>query len=454
MVSFAQSLYDRPGIEGVRRRQIVSILQAALEAVDPAEAVKRFMRLQDGALWVHDRVYDLATIEHIYVVGAGKAGAPMAQAVEDILGDRITAGAINVKYGHVAPTQRIRVREAGHPIPDEAGVEGSHEIAHWLAQAGPNDLVLCLISGGGSALLPLPVEGVTLGDLQTLTDALLRAGANIVEINSIRKHLDRLKGGKLAALTNGAQVIALILSDVVGNPLDAIASGPTVPDSSSFADAWTLLERYGLITQAPTAIRTFLQAGCRGEIAENPKEGDPLFERVQNVIVASNDLAAQAAERTAQELGFSTLLLSTFIEGEAREVARVFAALAREELASSRPISRPACIIAGGETTVTLRGHGRGGRNQEMALSGALRLDGLTDVALVCLATDGTDGPTDASGALADGATIMRARALGLDAWAHLENNNAYPFFAALGDLLLTGPTNTNVNDLTFVLVW
>jgi hydroxypyruvate reductase len=454
MASFAPALYERPGIEGQRRRQIVQVLQAALAAVEPAEAVRRFLRRQGDTLWVHDRPYDLAEIRHIYVVGAGKAGAPMAQAVEEALGERITAGAVNVKYAHVAPTRLVRVREAGHPIPDEAGVQGSREIAALLQQAEPSDLVICLISGGGSALLPLPVEGVSLADLQALTDALLHAGANIVEINIIRKHLDRLKGGKLAAMTGGARVASLILSDVVGNPLDAIASGPTVPDGSTFADAWAILERYGLAESAPAAIRSFLRAGCRGEVAENPRAGDPLFARVQNVIVASNDLAAQAAERAAQELGYHTLLLSTYVEGEAREVARVFAALAKEELASSRPVPRPACLIAGGETTVTVRGRGRGGRNQEMALSGAIRLAGIEDVALVCLATDGSDGPTDASGALADGATVSRAKALGLDAWAHLENNDAYPFFAALGDLLVTGPTNTNVNDLTLVFVW
>jgi len=453
MVCFAPTLYERPGLEGMRRRQIVRVLEAALEAVDPAEAVRRFMRREGETLWVNGRPYDLSQIERIFVVGAGKAGAPMAQAVEEVLGGRITAGWVNVKYAHTAPTQRAHIHEAGHPIPDEAGVQGAAEIARLLGQAGARDLVICLISGGGSALMALPVEGVSLADLQALTDALLRAGANIVEINAIRKHLDRLKGGKLAAMTK-SPLIALILSDVVGNPLDAIASGPTVPDETTFEDAWEILTRYALWEAVPSSIRQHIEAGRLGHVSENPKPGDALFERVQNVIVASNDLAAQAAERTARELGFHTLLLTTFVEGEAREVAKVFAALAKEELASGRPIPRPACIIAGGETTVTVRGHGKGGRNQEMALAGAIQMAGLRDVALVCLATDGTDGPTDAAGALAEGETLQRARALGLDARAFLAENNAYPFFAALGDLLLTGPTNTNVNDLTFVFVW
>jgi hydroxypyruvate reductase len=287
-----------------------------------------------------------------------------------------------------------------------------------------------------------------------LTSALLRAGATIVEINAIRKHLDRLKGGKLARMAAPAQVISLILSDVVGNPLDAIASGPTVPDESTFADAWGLLERYDLLGRIPVSVQGVLQRGVRGELPENPSAGDALFERTQNVIVASNDLAAEAARQRAADMGLNTLLLSTYVEGEAREVAKVLAAVAKEIRASGRPLRRPACVIAGGETTVTLRGDGKGGRNQEMALAAAIAISGLNDVTIACLATDGTDGPTDASGALADGSTFTRARVLGMDPWAFLGQNNAYPFFSTLGDLLLTGPTQTNVNDLAFVFVW
>ncbi len=454
MVTFAPELTEREGIKGERRRQIVHVLQAALDAVDPAAAIKRFVRRQGNQLIVEGHSYDLAALEHIYVVGAGKAGAPMAQAIEEILGDHITAGALNTKYEHALPTKHISLTEAGHPIPDKAGVEGSRRIAQLLHQAGERDLVLCLISGGGSALMTLPVEGVTLDDMQALTDALLRAGANIVEINAIRKHLDQLKGGKLVRLAAPAQVVSLILSDVVGNPLDSIASGPTVPDTTTFADAWELLQRYGLLGQIPPNIEAYLRRGLEGEIEDNPGVGSPLFERTQNVIVASNDLAAEAAQQAANELGLHTLLLSTYVEGEAREVAKVFAAIGKEIRAAGRPVSRPGCVIAGGETTVTVRGDGKGGRNQEMALAAALAIQGLDDIAIVCLATDGTDGPTNASGALAEGDTVARARAMGLDPWEHLQRNNAYPFFAALGDLLLTGPTHTNVNDLAFVFVW
>jgi glycerate 2-kinase len=454
MVTFAQALWDRPGEEGDRRRQVVSVLEAALEAVDPAAAVRRFVRRDGNRLFIDGQTYDLDAFEHIYVVGAGKADAAMAQAIEELLGERITAGVVNVKYEHLLPTRLIELNEASHPVPDTAGVAGSQRIAEMLASAAKNDLVICLISGGGSALMTLPVEGITLDDMQALTEALLRAGANIVEINAIRKHLDQLKGGKLARLAAPARVVSLILSDVVGNPLDSIASGPTVPDTSTFADALQLLERYGLMGKVPASVEDVLERGARGEIADNPGKGDPLFERTQNVIVASNDLAAEAAQRAAEALGMNTLLLSTYVEGEAREVAKVLAAIAKEIRAAGRPVPVPACVVIGGETTVTLRGDGKGGRNQEMALAAAIAIQGMADVAIVCLATDGTDGPTDASGAYADGHTVSRARDLKLDPWAHLGRNDAYPFFSALDDLLLTGPTQTNVNDLAFVFVW
>ncbi|MGI6367792.1 MAG: glycerate kinase type-2 family protein [Anaerolineae bacterium] len=454
MVTFDPRLTDRPGLEGQRRAQLVEVMQAALMAVDPAEAVRRHMHRQGDQLIVNGRTYPLNQYRRIIVVGAGKADAAMTQAVEEILGDRLTEGAVNVKYAHSLPTRRVVLTEAAHPVPDAAGVQGSARIAQLLEGANESDLVICLISGGGSALMTLPAAGITLDDLQGLTSALLRAGANIVEINTIRKHLDRLKGGKLARLAAPATVISLILSDVVGNPLDAIASGPTVPDDSTFADAWRLLERYELVGHIPEAIERELRRGLDGETAENPAAGDPAFARVQNVIVASNDLAAAAAERHARSLGMHTLLLSTYVEGEAREVARVLAAIARQIAATDSPVQRPACVIVGGETTVTLRGEGRGGRNQEMALAAAIAIDGLADVTIACLATDGTDGPTDASGALAEGSTAARARALGMDPWDYIARNDAYRFFEPLGDLLMTGPTQTNVNDLAFVVVW
>jgi len=339
-------------------------------------------------------------------------------------------------------------------VPDEAGRLAALHIVDLLREATADDLVLCLISGGGSALMTLPVEPITLGEMQQITDAMLRAGASINELNAVRKHLEVLKGGGLARLAYPAQVISLMLSDVVGNPLDVIASGPTVPDTSTFRDAYEVLGRYSLLDSAPLAIRQRLEEGLRGGAAETLKPGDPILERVQNVIVASNDIAARAAVRQAQALGLNSLLLSTYIEGEAREVAKVLVGIAREMRASGSPVAPPACLVIGGETTVTVRGDGRGGRNQEMALMAAMRLQGVQNVMVACLATDGSDGPTDAAGALAEDDTIARARALGLDAWDYLQRNDSYHFFSALGDLLLTGPTNTNVNDLAFVLVW
>ena len=453
MYRFDESLL-RSGRTREQRVMALDVLWAALRAADPGEAVKRFLRLEGDVLRVADRSYDLRAYERVLVVGGGKAGAAMAAAVEDVLGDRVRGGVVNVKYGHVAPTSRVRIREAGHPVPDEQGLQGTWDMVELLRGAGHADLVITVISGGGSALIDLPVEGITLQHMKELTDALLRCGATINEINTIRKHLSQVKGGGLAKIASPAQVIGLILSDVVGNPLDFIASGPTVPDTTTFEDAWGVLERYHLAAEVPGPIVERLRAGVRGEIPDTPMEGDPVLARVQNVVVASNELAAEAAVARARELGFNTLLLSTFVEGEAREIAKLFAAVAREVVAYGRPVPRPACILAGGETTVTVRGKGKGGRNQEMALSAAIKIAGLEDVMIVASATDGTDGPTDATGAIADGSTVERALAAGLDPAACLADNDSYRFFERLGDLIKTGPTNTNVNDLTFVYLF
>jgi len=450
---------------------VTRILAAALSAVDPAAAVQRHLQRDGDMLRAGAQTYDLRDYERIFVVGTGKAGAPMARAAAELLGDRLTSGVVVVK-GY-APTLQIADRrlqieepnlqsticnlqlvEAGHPIPDERGVAGARQIAQLLEQATERDLVIALISGGGSALLTLPAAGIALAELQSLTNILLRCGANINEINTLRKHLDQVKGGGLARLAHPASVITLMLSDVVGNPLDVIGSGPTVPDTSSFADAYAVLERYNVVADAPAPIVERLRRGMAGQIAETLKPGDPRFARVHNLLVGSNLQAAEAALATARAAGFHTLLLTTYLQAEAREAGRMLAAIARELADSGQPLPRPACIIAGGETTVTLRGSGRGGRNQELALAAVADLAGLPDVALVALATDGGDGPTDAAGAIVTGTTLERARACGLDPAAHLARNDAYPFFDALGDLLKPGPTETNVNDLAFVFAF
>ena len=437
-----------------RREAALRVLAAALEAADPAMAVKRFLRVEGDNLVVSGERYDLRSFRQVLVVGAGKAGAAMGGAVEEVLGDRVADGIVNVKYGHVAPTRRITVHEAGHPVPDEQGLAGTRQMVRLLEQTGPEDLVITVISGGGSALMDLPAGGITLEHMKELTDALLRSGATINQINTIRKHLSEVKGGGLARLASPARVISLILSDVVGNPLDVIASGPTVPDSTTYEDAWQVLEQFDLTGRVPEPMADRLRSGMRGEIPETPKEGDEIFRRVQNVVVASNELAAEAAIATAQKEGFNTLLLTTFLEGEAREAGKMFAAIGREVVTYGRPVARPACVIAGGETTVTVRGNGKGGRNQEMALAAAMKIAGMEDVMIVASATDGNDGPTDATGAIADGDTLARASEQGLKATDFLARNDAYHFFDRIGDLIKTGPTNTNVNDLTFVYVF
>lgn len=451
--SFGDRLLADPGTRE-RRSLVTRVMQASLAAVEPGEAVRRALRRDSDRLTVGDQTYDLDNYERVIVVGAGKGSAPMAAAVEEVLGDRVAAGLVVVKHGHTHPTRTVALREASHPIPDESCVDGTAELVSLLETTGPRDLAIVVLSGGGSALMLLPAEGVGLADMQRTTDLLLRAGATINELNTIRKHLERAKGGGLARLAAPSDVLALVLSDVVGNPLDVIASGPTVPDTSTFADACAIVERFGVMDQLPDSVANRLKAGRAGEIADTPKPGDPLFERVQTVVVASNELAAEAGVRQAESEGLSALLLSTYVEGEAREVAKVVAALAREEVARNRPLPRPACLVLGGETTVHVVGSGVGGRNQELALAAALKIAGLDDVIIAALATDGNDGPNDATGALVDGSTVARARAQGLDPDRYLANNDAYNFFDPLGDLLITGPTNTNVNDLLFVFVW
>jgi hydroxypyruvate reductase len=430
------------------------VIRAALRAVDPAEAVRNAMHRHGEVLTIGERRYDLSRYRRVIVVGAGKAGAPMTLAAEEVLGERVHAGLVNVKYGYTGVTSRVRLREAGHPLPDESSLAGTQEMVELLAGATEDDLVIGLISGGGSALMMLPEVSISLADYQQLTEALLRSGATINEINTIRKHIEQVKGGRLAQLAAPAEVATLILSDVVGNPLDFIASGPTVPDTTTFADALDVLRRFGLLDQVPASVKEWLERGRRGAVPETPKPGDPLFDNVATVVIGSLDVAAGAAMAEARALGFEPLLLTTFLEGEARDVGLLGAALAKELIWRRRPIAPPACLILGGETTVTVRGQGKGGRNQEIALSAALAMAGLENALIVALATDGTDGPTDAAGGMVDGRTLERAEGMGLDARRALADNDSYALLQQIGDLLVTGPTNTNVNDLLFVFAF
>jgi len=420
------------------RKQALAIFKAALSAADPADAVMRYLKRRD-----------FSHFRDIYVIGAGKAGASMAQAAERVLGKRITAGLINVKDGHVAKLRRIELNECGHPVPDARGVAGSRRIAGIAASARKGDLVLCLISGGGSALMPLPAAPVTLEEKQAVTRLLLNCGANIHEINTVRKHISAIKGGQLARLAAPATVESLLLSDVIGDDLDVIGSGPTAPDVSTFAATSAILERYGILDRVPASVRTRLEQGMRGEIPETPKPDDPVFARVRNTVVGSNRLALDAAAARARQFGFRTLILASGTQGETRDVARMHAAIAREIVEAGHPVKPPACIITGGETTVTIKGDGLGGRNQEFVLAAAIDLAGLPDTVVLSAGTDGTDGPTDAAGAVADGETLVRKS----DAREYLDRNDSYRYFQSLNDLLIIGPTNTNVMDIHIVLV-
>ena len=421
--------------------EITAVLSAALRAVDPDAVVRAHLQRSGNALQVGAQAYPRSENSRIFLVAFGKAAYPMAAAALSILGGNIDTGLILTKYGHAGPplSDRIRILEAGHPVPDENGLTGAREMLGMVEDAGPEDLVLCLVSGGGSALLTAPVPSIDLAALRVLNERLLASGADIHAINTVRKHLSQVKGGRLAASAHPAQVVSLILSDVVGDDLDIIASGPTVPDPSTFADAVEILERDRI--PVPEALR----AGLLGEIPETPKPGDPVFDRVTNMLIGTNRIAAEAAFAEAGRLGFQPRLLTTRLTGEARKAGAELAAQAAE-------MPRGACWIAGGETTVTLGDSpGLGGRNQELALAAVHRLAGLEDTLLVALATDGGDGPTDAAGAVASNRTLARAANLGLDPDDFLERHDAYHFFEPLGDLIRTGPTRTNVNDLVFL---
>lgn len=445
-----RSMRSKPwGIKAAR------IMNAALEAVDPQAAVLNSMKRTDDIIEVNGEIYDLNSINRVLLVGAGKAGQPMASAVQKILGTHLTDGYVIVKEGYAIKkdaTDQFEIIEARHPIPDSRGVTGTEKIIQLLENTRQDDLVICLISGGGSALMVSPVRGVSLQDLQKLTEVLLASGATVNEINVLRKHLDRVKGGQIARYASPAKLICLILSDVVGDPLDVIASGPTLPDPSTFKDALSILERYQISDQMPLSIIDHLNQGRDAKVGETPKPGEQTFSRANNLIVGSNRTATHAALLQAQLEGFNTSILTNYIQGEASQVGRVYAAILRQMANEDQPIPRPACLIVGGETTVTIQGDGIGGRNQEIALSAVRDLAELNDVALITLSTDGGDGPTEAAGAVVTGGTYQRAQVQNMDPQTFLDNNNAYNFFKPLDDLLITGPTQTNVNDLAFLL--
>ena len=426
------------------REEAKEIFLEGVRAVDPYKAVYR--EIEELKI-SHERY------NGIYIVGAGKATAPMAKAVEDIFNANIKEGIINVKYGFSQPLRYTQIIEAGHPLPDENGLKGAKKIKQLLESLGEDDLVFSLISGGGSALLPIPADNITLEEKQTLTQLLLECGASIDEINVIRKHISLAKGGQLAKAAFPAKVINLMLSDVVGDRIDIIASGPFVPDPSTFSDAWNVLKKYDLIKKTPETILSYLRAGIEGKAPETPKPDDKVFKNVLNRIVASNIIALKACEKKAKELGYKTLILSSMIEGETREIAKMHSAIAKEIIRTGAPIQPPACIISGGETTVTIKGDGLGGRNQEFCLTAAIEIAEIKgNVVILSGGTDGNDGPTDAAGAIVDPYTVKKGWEKGMDPVRYLENNDSYTYLKNTDSLLITGPTRTNVMDIHIIL--
>jgi glycerate 2-kinase len=436
-----------------RREDGLAIFGAAIEAVDPFALVSANLHLDDHALLVGRHSLPLTREGRIVVVGAGKATPAMAHAVESALGDRIHSGTINTKYDHAVALTKIATVECSHPLPDEAGVGGVRDILRLVDGLTEHDIVICLISGGGSALMPAPAPGLTLEHKTQTTAALLACGATIDEINVIRKHLSAIKGGWLARRAMPARVISLMVSDVIDDPVDTIASGPTSADPTTFADCLDILQIYGIRQDIPEVVLRHLMSGASGQVTETPKTGDPAFDRVINLVVGNNSLALAAAHEEAARRGYQPMILSSRIAGETRHVAAMHTAIAREVIATGQPLAAPACLISGGETTVTIRGEGKGGRNQEFALAAALSLDGCDGITALSCGTDGTDGPTDAAGAIADGTSVSRGAALGLRATEYLARNDSYSFFQSLGDLVITGPTGTNVMDLRLLLV-
>ncbi len=429
---------------------LTSIYGAAIEAVDPGEAVRRYFKEADP---------DFSGFRKIFLSGFGKAGYPMAQAVEKQLGDRLSRGIIIVKDGHGGRLNRTKVLEASHPEPDERGRKGAEAMIQMLsAETGPEDLVIIVISGGGSALLPLPAEGISLEDKQNTTRALLSCGAEIQEINAIRKHISGVKGGRLLRALNGASVLSLILSDVIGDDLASIASGPTAADPTTYRDCLDIIEKYGIESSIPPPVMNHLERGAAGGKESPPetlKPGEFSPERIKNIIIANNRQAMEAAGTEARRMGYTPLILSSSLSGDTGELARFHVALAREILSSGKPVTPPCCLISGGESTVRLKGDGKGGRNMEFTLECARHMNHFSGkpVMFASLGTDGTDGPTDSAGARVTHSTLAKARELGLSVEDHLRRNDSYNFFHPLGDLIITGPTRTNVMDLHFVLI-
>jgi len=431
----------------------IAVFNTAVNAVKPAVAISAYLILENGKLFVHGKPVEIAEASRLYLLSVGKAAAAMAQETEKIMGEKLAGGLVVTKYDHALPLKHCTVIEASHPVPDDNGVQAAHAIKKLLTKLTSGDVLLCMISGGASALIADIAEGISLADLQQLSRLLLGCGASIDEINSIRKHICVLKGGQLLNYCQQAQVISLIISDVMGDDLSVIASGLTVPDTSTFKDAWKVIQKYQLEEKLPVAIKTHLKKGTDQLINDTPKPGEAIFERVRNDIISNNQKALDAAVAFAEKAGYHTRVIQTSLQGEASDQARMFV---NHLLTYNGP--KPACLLMGGETTVTIKGNGKGGRNQEFvlaALDELIKKDVSPEGFPVVLSggTDGTDGPTDAAGAVIDHTIIQRLNKTKLKSDTYLKNNDAYSFFQQLDGLLITGPTQTNVMDVVVGLI-
>src|SRR2546427_1259337 len=444
----------RRGLDKLHR-DVLHAMNAALAAADPTRIIRKNLKLIGSVLHVGKLQYPLKDYRRIFVIGGGKASRHMAEEVEKLLGKWVTRGLVVIPdyLGSPPRGRRIRYRPATHPIPTRKGMEAVLAMLRLVENISRDDLVIVLLSGGGSALMPLPVAGINLNDEARVTSLLLKSGANIEEINTVRKHLSQVKGGRLAEQLYPATVLSLIISDVVGDKIDAIASGPTVPDPTTYHDAEQVLKRYDLWSQIPKNARKVITQGLSGSIPETPKRKSKVFRRVHNLIVGNNRASCLAAASAMSKAGYRTQILSIQITGEAREVGQIFGSIARGIRENGLPYHSPAALIAGGETTVTVRGKGKGGRNQELALAAAMKIRGSEGVVVAAFSTDGIDGRTDAAGAVADGSTITRSLRLRMDLEEYLRNNDSYQYFSKLKDLVITGPTGTNVNDITILAV-
>ncbi len=436
------------------RESAIQVFNSAITAVQPAQLLQEHLTINKDELTICGHTIPKGSFRHIYVIGAGKAAAAMAVATEKILGEAIIEGLITTKYGHSLPTNTIKIREAAHPVPDEKCVAAVAETLQLLEKTTSQDIVICLISGGASALWCDVPTGITLPEVQATFDQLIRSGAAIHEVNTVRKHLSGIKGGQLIRHCQGARVFSLIISDVPGDDLGVIASGPTVADASTFEDAWVILAKYNLLAELPQSVLQHMEQGRNGVIPETPKPGDPLFHHTTNMIIGSNKVAVVAAAKKAKAMGYHTHIIPALITGDAAAEARKLV-----EAAVQYKGEKPACIIQGGETTVQVTGQGKGGRNQHFALTVLFELSKLEDkeiaghITILSGGTDGTDGPTDATGAVVDADTLNQATANNLDMAAHLRENNAYPFLQLTGSLVITGPTQTNVMDIMIAIV-